>query len=823
MTTPNTTPEETPESAPEETPETASAIMPEQVPETAEETFTLLATSTAGLEAVVARELRDLGYEPKIVSNGRIAFTGTVADILRANVWLRCAERILLQVGRFDARDFDELFDGVSALPWEKWISPECAFPVRGRSVKSQLSSVPACQRSVKKALVDTLRERHGVDELPETGPLCQVEVALLDDVATLTLDTTGPGLHKRGYRTLVGIAPLKETLAAALVQLSVWKPDRPLVDPFCGSGTIPIEAALIGRNIAPGLNRTFAIEAWPAVDASLGAATRAHAKTQIRPNLPQRILASDIDPEQISLARFHAEKAGVTDDIHFQQGDFLALTSKRHYACLIANPPYGERVGDQRDVQKLYRAMPNVFRRLPSWSFFLLTNDADFEQRLGQPATRRRKIYNGSVACTYYQYLGPRPPKPDHLLNDAERAERGLTAESVVPVEAVESPEAATLAEAASPSLSPAPAAPQESPESPAPVEGVVEAAEPAAAISPPKAPRSPKPAPVGQAFGGLTYHADKQAAMFANRLTKNARHLRKWPSRGITCYRLYDRDIPEIPLAVDLYEDRLHIAEYDRPHDRTLAQQADWLDAMVQAASLAMGISPDSAFLKQRRRQRGTDQYNRFANSRSVTDVQEGGLTFRVNLSDYLDTGLFLDHRQTRDMVRNDAEGKRVLNLFAYTGAFTVYAAAGGATSTTTVDLSRTYLDWTAQNLRLNGYAEGPDHQLVRADALTFLHDHAPGAKYDLAIVDPPTFSNSKRLPEDFDVQHDHVELLQRLSPLMSPRGIIYFSTNFRRFRLDDNATKGMIVREISKQTIPPDFRNKRIHRCWRLIKES
>jgi 23S rRNA (cytosine1962-C5)-methyltransferase len=319
------------------------------------------------------------------------------------------------------------------------------------------------------------------------------------------------------------------------------------------------------------------------------------------------------------------------------------------------------------------------------------------------------------------------------------------------------------------------------------------------------------------------LREEASRQAAEFANRLRKLARHLRRWPTkRGITCYRIYDRDIPEVPLAVDRYEDALHIAEYQRPHDRTPAQHADWLDLMVRTAAEVLETPKELVFVKHRQRQRGTEQYERVASDQALKVVHEGGLKFQVNLSDYVDTGLFLDHRITRSIVREAAAGTRFLNLFCYTGAFTVYAAAGGAADTVSVDLSANYLQWAEENLRLNRLV-APQHQFVQDDAREFLASLGREQLFDLAVVDPPTFSNSKRLDDYWDVQRDHGLLLEQVLRVMRPGGTILFSTNSRRFKLDETALAGANVREISRQTVPEDFRNKRIHRCWRIVKKT
>jgi 23S rRNA (guanine2445-N2)-methyltransferase / 23S rRNA (guanine2069-N7)-methyltransferase len=802
----------------------------------------LIATSAVGLEAVVARELKGLGYEAKIPQTGRIAFAGDEAALCRANLWLRAADRVLIEVGSFEATDFGQLFDRTFELPWEQWIGHDAAFPVNGRSVKSQLSSVPACQRIVKKAIVEKLKHAHRTDSLPETGPPYTVEVALLDDRATLTIDSSGAGLHKRGYRRLVAEAQLKETLAAALVMLSFWKPDRPLIDPFCGSGTIPIEAALIGRHLAPGLNRQFAAESWPVISPRRWEEARAEARDLAKPGLPVKIIGTDADEEVLSLARYHAGQAGVADDIHFQQRDFRDLSSQKQYGCVICNPPYGERMGQEDDLEALYASMPLVLRRLKTWSHYILTAFPDFEALVGRAADRRRKLYNGRIECTYYQFHGPRPDKGRGAANAEAANVEAVNAEAVnaeavnaeaVNAEAVNAEAVnakAVNAKAVNAKAVNAEAVNVEEEQMASVPSAVVAHVEPSApslvpcAVESEESPqhtriRTPNRLLV-PAFGGLTTKAYEQAELFARRLATRARHLRRWPTkRGITCYRLYDRDVPEIPLVVDRYEECLHLAEYDRPHDRSPAQHADWLDLMAKTAAETLEVPKGQVFMKRRERQRGMNQYERFAEQGKTFVVHEGGLKFRVNLSDYLDTGLFLDHRITRAMVREAAAGKRFLNLFGYTGAFTVYAASGGAESTTTVDLSNTYLEWAEENLALNGLA-GRGHRFVRDDAGSFLKHHRPGAAYDLAVVDPPTFSNSKKTDDIWDVQRDHAELLNGVVGLMSPGGVIYFSTNSRRFKLDEAALGNLAIREISRQTVPEDFRNRRIHRCWRMV---
>lgn len=372
----------------------------------------LIATSTFGLEAVVKREIRNLGCEIKEVKNGRITFTGNLADLCRANLWLRCAERVLLKIGSFEARTFDQLYERTRSLPWPQWLPKNAEFPVSGNSVKSQLHNVPSCQSVTKKAVVDSMQEEYGIDWFPEDGPLYPIQVSIHKDQALLTLDTSGTGLHKRGYRELSSAAPLQETIAAGMIYLSKWNSDRILIDPFCGSGTIPIEAAMMGEKIAPGLNRSFVSEMWPAIPAKHWNQARQEAREKIDTSLnPRLIMGTDRDGEVLGKARHHAEKAGVEDIIHFQQQDFSEFATSRNYGYIISNPPYGERMEDPKEVEKLYRLMGEKLLPLDTWSFYILTAHPDFEKHFEKQASKRRKLYNGGIECQYYQYYGPWPP----------------------------------------------------------------------------------------------------------------------------------------------------------------------------------------------------------------------------------------------------------------------------------------------------------------------------------------------------------------------------------------------------------------------------
>lgn len=370
----------------------------------------LIATATFGLEAVVKKELLALGYEELSVENGKVTFKATEKDIPIANLWLRTADRVLLKMGEFKATSFEELFEKTKALPWEEWITEDGEFTVKGKSVKSKLYSISDCQAIVKKAVVEKLKTKYKTEWFKETGPKFTIEVSLLKDVATLTIDTSGQGLHKRGYRTKTVEAPLKETLAAGLVLLSYWNKDRLLIDPFCGSGTIPIEAAMIGKNIAPGLNRNFAAEEWPRVKKEYWREARRQAWDRMLKDVKLNIIGCDIDEEAIKAARENANNIGLEEDILFIRKNFRNFDFKDKYGVIICNPPYGERIGDREEVFQLYKNMGKIFRKLSTYSIYILTSNENFERLYGKKADKKRKLYNGRIKVDYYQYYGPRP-----------------------------------------------------------------------------------------------------------------------------------------------------------------------------------------------------------------------------------------------------------------------------------------------------------------------------------------------------------------------------------------------------------------------------
>ncbi|MGN1283211.1 MAG: class I SAM-dependent RNA methyltransferase [Limosilactobacillus sp.] len=370
--------------------------------------YQLMATAAAGIEALVGKELRRLGYDTQ-VENGRVRYQGDMKDILTTNLWLRTADRVKIIVGEFTARTFDELFEQTKALPWESFLPVDAEFPVEGRSHHSQLHNVPSVQAIVKKAIVQRLSEvYHRRTRLPETGALYPLEVAINKDQVMLTLDTTGDSLFKRGYRRNKGGAPLKENMAAALVLLAHWFTDNPFVDPVCGSGTIPIEAALIGHNIAPGINRSFACEQWTNLTpAGLSDEVRDEADAQADYDVELDIHGYDIDQNMIDIAQENCRAAGLTHDITFKQLAVKDWHTDKINGVIVANPPYGERLSDHEAVHELYRQMGDIYRPMTTWSKYILTADLELEKYYGAPATKRRKLYNGALRTDLFQYWG--------------------------------------------------------------------------------------------------------------------------------------------------------------------------------------------------------------------------------------------------------------------------------------------------------------------------------------------------------------------------------------------------------------------------------
>ena len=659
----------------------------------------------------------------------------------------------------------------------------------------------------------------------------------------------------------------------------------EPILDPMCGSGTLVIEAATIAAGMAPGLwrARRTAHGFFRFRDCDKPLVERLMADLEARVCQPAgQCAASDLDPRAVEAAQACAAAAGVAGSIAIEQRHFEEVRPAAAAGLVLTNPPYGERLPLPR-ASALFRRLGDwLVARCGGWRAAILAADTPAATHLGLRPVYRIPLMNGPIPCrllelTLRERATPSPPSrpsletenqtqlppsapapapapapsetapsetaPSETVTDASRdraeldepwrfrpeeegsskgpdGERSRRGDSDRPG-AVVAPGVA-LSESSTKPL--AGVALSESNTTPltdaALADSTTTPLADAALASSSDAPTVPDAAPSRP----RTRAVADQIGDFRRRLAKRYKHLAKWARRqGIEAFRIYDRDIPEIPLAIDWYAGWLHASEYDRPHERTEIEHDVWLDRMIEAAADELGVPPNQTFLKVRRRQRGGGQYQKLDARKTLLTVKEGGLEFEVNLSDYLDTGLFLDHRQTRALVRDEAAGKRFLNLFCYTGSFSVYAAAGGAVETTSVDLSNTYLDWTRTNLSRNAFKDAGRHRTVRDEARGFLEHRGRRGEppFDLVVVDPPTFSRSARSETPWDVERDHAELLELVARNLVPGGVVYFSTNFRRFHLDVERLAALYeIREITNRTIPEDFRNARIHRGWRLV---
>lgn len=708
----------------------------------------LFVTCPQGAEDALASEITALGAAAVRRGRSGVSCRGELETAYRVVLWSRVASRVLLQVADARAASADDLYAVVRSVRWEEHVGTDGTIAVDFvGSLPGVRNSMFGAQRA-KDAIADRFRDLTGGRPSVDTvAPDLRVNVSAGGGRLRVALDLAGDALHRRGYRTPGEqvIAPMKENLAAAILTLAGWRriAERGggFCDPMCGSGTLPIEAAMIAGDIAPGLLRDrHAVERMLGFDAGLWRGLLAEAgerRVEGAAAIPP-VAGSDIDTAAIALARASAERAGLADSVRFDVLDVGEASPPpgARPGLVVVNPPYGERLAEAPAAHARLGAALGA--RFGGWRCALLA-----------PSSRPPDV--GSVAW-----------KREHPLKNG-------------PLDVVLH------------------------------VGDVPERARPSRPAS-----------------------REVSAEEFANRLRKNARHLGKWARReGVTCWRLYDADLPDFALAIDRYESAgrdegrlsVHVAEYEAPREIDPGLARARLDAAVAAIVEVLGVGPDEVFVKVRRRQRGSSQYERESARHAVRVVAEGGSLLEVNLSDYAGTGLFLDHRPLRARVREEAAGRRVLNLFGYTGAFTVHAAAGGAVSTVTVDLSQTYLDWARRSMALGGHT-GAGHAFVRADAREWLERGLSGERFDLAVLDPPSFSNSARMEGVLDIQRDHPALVRAAASLLAPGGVLYFSTNLRKFSLDPALAEELTARDISASTIPPDFaRDPKVHRCWRI----
>jgi 23S rRNA (guanine2445-N2)-methyltransferase / 23S rRNA (guanine2069-N7)-methyltransferase len=713
-----------------------------------------IATAPVGAASVLAEELAQFGAHDIRERSHDVKFQGTLEVGYRACLWSRTATRVLLSLGSIDAGSSKSIYEAVKRIDWREHLGPGATLACECSGGNASIRHTIYGSQLLKDAVCDSLRDATG--ERPNIAPerpdvLLHLHVE--GPTALVSVDFSGESLHRRGYRTEGGRAPLKENVAAAVLLRAGWpslcEQGGLLVDPMCGSGTFLTEGALIAADAAPALDRAyFGFSGWRGHDASLWQRLCTEARGRRAARTARRcILGSDADADAVRMAIAHGERAGVADWLHVEKRSLGDLVRPRSDSGLIVvNPPYGERIGAESGLPALYSELGNTLRdRFQGWQAAILTGNPPLARNLGIYAKRTHRFMNGTIECRLLRFD----------LNEASEQR---------PAEAV-------------------------------------------------RADWSSRPG----------------AQMFANRLRKNLQRLDPWAERaGIDCFRVYDADMPEYAFAIDLYgrgARHVYVQEYAAPKsvDQESARERRREALAVLPEVLAVPLA--HVHSRVRKPQKGSEQYEKRDTRAERHAVQEGGLKFWVNFRDYLDTGLFLDHRIVRGLLREWAKGGDFLNLFCYTGSATVYAAAGEARSTTSVDLSNTYLDWARENLLLNGFGDpgvgGTGHELYRADCLQWLEEQeVRGPRFDLIFVDPPTFSNSKRMEGVLDVQRDHVGMIRRSMKLLRPAGRLVFSTNYTRFKLDTDALADLSIEDISARTIPRDFeRNARIHRCYSL----
>lgn len=697
-----------------------------------------LAVTSNGLENLLAQELEQLGLTSVKPVQAGVKFKASNEQIYRACLWSRYASRFVKVLSEFTCQDDMDLYLAASSINWINHFHSSKKFIVDFNGTNREIRNSQYGAMKVKDAVVDCFNKKNlPRPNISKDRADVRVHVRLHRDKALIGLDMVGSGLHQRGYRTEAGRAPLRETLAAAIVARSGWKQGQNMLDPMCGSGTLLIEAAMLAANMAPGVKRqTWCFEALEDFEPEVWAEVKSEANVQARRGVKKtdsRFWGFDNDPKVLRTAKENAKRAGVEELINFELGDASQVTKPAEFGegVVVCNPPYGERLGTEPGLIALYTEFGNQLKtQFGGCQASIFSSSDDLLSCLRMRAEKQFKLNNGALQCHQKNY------------SISQRSEDELVGNK----------------------------------------------------------------------------DAQVVAPDFSNRLKKNIGKIGKWAKKeGLDCYRIYDADLPDYNVAVDVYQDYLVIQEYAAPKSIPEETAKRRLTDVIRASIKVTGVDTNNVVLKVREKKKGSSQYNKLAAKSSKLHVNEYGAQLIVNLYDYLDTGLFLDHKVTRRKLGEMASNKDFLNLFAYTGSATVHAALGSAKSTTTVDMSNTYLEWAKENMKLNGQV-GRQHQYIQADCLQWL-EKANGS-YDLIFIDPPTFSNSKRMEQSFDVQRDHVTLMTNLKRLLREEGTIVFSNNKRHFKMDLKALEelGLKAENISDKTLPLDFaRNKHIHNCW------
>ncbi len=735
------------------------------------EQFSTFVTCPKGLQYILESELKKLGVVQLKATPSGVSAELDKQTLYRILLWSRIANRVIIELGSKKIDQADDVYDLAKSIDWSEHFSEENTFSVEFLGTNKVINHTSFGGLRVKDAIVDQFRDKTGIrPNVNRDKPQIRISAHLYQDRLTLGLDLSGESLHRRGYRNLTGLAPLKENLAAGLLALSGWgarfDSEASFVDPMCGSGTLLIEAAMIACHKAPALEReTWGFDYWLKHDSKIWSALKLSAVDifeQGKQAYRGRIVGFDADHKVIQRAWENIKKAGFEQLIHVEKKSLeeFVLFEKMSTGLLLTNPPYGARLGEVEDLKSLYQLLGQQFEsQLLNWQAGIFTGNDTLGRTVGWRSYKQYKLLNGAIESQL-------------LLFDL-KAENRFKEAWQTPDQKVHTPGYWRVA------------------------------------------------------------HAER-AQMFKNRLLKNLRTTGKWANKNkLSCYRLYDADMPEFSMAIDIYKDQasntwFHVQEYAAPKsvdkDSSIERLREALAILAEFADETFQTPASQIVLKRREMQKGTKQYERNSSSGEMLIVQEGKAQFYVNLKDYLDTGLFLDHRPIRKWVFENAKGKRFLNLFCYTSSVSVQAALGGAESSLSVDMSKTYLAWAKDNYELNNL-NLTKHKLAQEDCIDWLKKESntsvsglKSSKFDLIFLDPPSFSNSKRMEGVLDIQRDHVELIDSAMTLLETGGQLIFSNNLRKFKLDDELANRYQIKNISKSSIDKDFeRNQAIHQCW------
>ncbi|QDF67239.1 bifunctional 23S rRNA (guanine(2069)-N(7))-methyltransferase RlmK/23S rRNA (guanine(2445)-N(2))-methyltransferase RlmL [Shewanella sp. SNU WT4] len=704
--------------------------------------YSFFAAAPKGFEYALAGELTSLGAVEVRESVAGCYFSASIEQAYQIVMWSRLASRLVLIIYKGPCETAQQLYDAAYCIDWPSHFDYRRTFSIDFHGTGGFINNTQFGALKIKDAVVDRFRE--DCDRRPDvsrTDADIRLDAHYRNNQITIGLNFSGPAMHQRGYRDRTGEAPLKENLAVHMLHRSGWAHDQQtLMDPFCGSGTVLIEAALMAADVAPAINRTrFGFEHWRAHRPAAWQLVKDEAEQRASAGLTAckiQFTGSDIDGHVVALAKRNAEHAGVSHLIEFNRADALTVMPTAETGYVVTNPPYGERLGNMSGLLQLYYQLGDKFKRdFGGWKVAMLCSDVELVSSMKLKADKQMKMFNGALECVFNLYT---------LHANSTRRE-------VVSLDGID---------------------------------------------------------------------ISTVALPFANRLKKNIKALEKWAKKeGIDSYRIYDADIPEYNAAIDRYLDYVVVQEYSAPANIPENITKRRMTDMLLALPMASGVNTDKIIIKTRERQKGVSQYQKLNLNKDKLELitTEYGCKFKLNLTDYLDTGLFLDHRLTRRLVGQKAKDRDVLNLFAYTGSASVHAGKGGAKSVTTVDMSNTYLNWAKDNFVLNGLM-GRQYNFEQADCLQWVKDCQQS--YDLIFIDPPTFSNSKRMEDSWDVQRDHVNVLADLKKLLRPGGEIIFSNNKRKFKLDiETLTKiGLVATNMDEALLPMDYkRNAQIHNVW------